>query len=159
MWELGIKPSHHITNYEKSTIVSIISFSFHVYVMPERMLHPGIETVVCMWRTEVNFRYLYWFLTFLKLCLSMDLELSCLPSLVSQQAPEIFLSLLPGNCHHLCAVLACSFVHAEVLRQMLVVSTLLNNPSHLCISFYQQLSSSPTKVLLNVENRKLNDPW
>lgn len=108
MWELGIKPSHHITNYEKSTIVSIISFSFHVYVMPERMLHPGIETVVCMWRTEVNFRYLYWFLTFLKLCLSMDLELSCLASLVSQQAPEIFLSLLPGNCHHMFAVLACS---------------------------------------------------
>lgn len=158
MWELGIKPSHHITNYEKSTIVSIISFSFHVYVMPERMLHPGIETVVCMWRTEVNFRYLYWFLTFFKLCLSMDLELSCLASLVSQQAPEIFLSLLPGNCHHMFAVLACSCT-CWGSKADLIGSTLLNNPSHLCISFYQQLSSSPTKVLLNVENRKLNDPW
>lgn len=50
----------------------------------------------------------YWFLTYLKLCLSMDPELPCLASLVSQQAPEIFLSLLSGNCHNMFAVLACS---------------------------------------------------
>lgn len=110
MWELEMKPSHRITNYEKSIIISLISFSCHVYVTHTHacMLHPGIETVVCMWRTEVNFRYLYWFLTFLKLCLSMDLELPYLASLVSQQASETFLSLLPGNCYHMFAVLACS---------------------------------------------------
>lgn len=143
MWELGIKPSHHITNYEKYIIVSIISFSSHVYVMPACMLHPGIETVVCMWRTEVNFWYLYWFLTFFKLGLSMNLKLPCLASLVSQPPQKSSWACFLGT-----AIIYLLFwhvlAHAEILRQMPILSTLLNNPSHLYISFYQQLTSSPT---------------